>query len=59
MGWFSKSNNSGSSAGDVSTDGRGGFTSVSNGGVATSTGGDPVDNLIAMARDFADQDGDD
>lgn len=47
MSWFK---------GDVSTDGQGGFDSVGNEGVASSTGGDPVDNLIALAGQLADQD---
>lgn len=46
------------SQGEVTTDGRGGFGSVDDNGVTTATGGDPVDNLINLAGQLADQDGD-
>jgi hypothetical protein len=59
MGWFKGSNNE-SSKGSVGTDGRGGFVSVDNDGVAFGNGHvDPVDNLIALAGALADADGDD
>jgi len=49
-------NKKSSSKGEVTTDGRGGFGSVDNSGVTTATGGDPVDNLINLAGQLADQD---
>ena len=54
MSWISSSRNE--PKGDVSTDGRGGFANMSSEGVTSSTGGDPVDNLIALASELAKQD---
>ena len=54
MGIFSRSSEP--SKGDVSTDGQGGFANLSGDGVTASTGGDPVDNLINLASQLADQD---
>lgn len=48
--------NSNKDSGTISTDGKGGFANVNNDGVTSSTGGDPVDNLINLAGQLADQD---
>ena len=56
MGWF-KSDGAGDKPSTFGNDGRGGFTSVGSDGVTSATGGDPVDNLINLAREFADLDG--
>ncbi len=56
MGIFGGNRNVPSSDnGQVGTDGRGGFVSVDS-GVTTASGGDPVDNLINLAGQLADQD---
>lgn len=53
MGLFGKKS---SDSGSISTNGEGGFDVVGAGGVTSSTGMDPVDNLIALASNLADQD---